>query len=213
MPDQMSLDSMLDSPAPGADSTEPLRLRGRAGRLPTPLSIRSLTSGEVEAAAKGEAGNSSSPLVRISARHRRLAELVAEGMGTNEAAMTVGLTASRVSILKGDKTFQDLVAHCSALKERAFIATNERLAAVSNTALDIIQERLEADPDEHTMAELVKLSEMGADRTGFGPKKVEEKNINVNFGDALSAARKRAEASKQLNAAVEEATIIEVESP
>lgn len=205
----MSLSDALDSEVSVADLP---RLNGRAARLPSPLSIRSLTSGEVERASKGEGGTTrASPLTRITGRHRLLAQYIAQGMGTTEAARRVGLTVSYTSILKNDPTFQDLISHAKAHQERAFIDTNERLAAITGNALDEINERFEEDPAQFSTDELLHIAALGADRTGFGPKKTEERNINLNFGDHLAAARARAaEAAKAISAPlIEEATLVE----
>lgn len=205
----MSLDNIMDLDT-SAEQYVPPRLIGRVARLPLPLSVRSLESGEVDAQSKGEAGLKASPLTRISARHRRLAELIASGMGTNDAARAVGLTASRVSILKADREFQELVSHAQKLGDLAWVATNERLASVAGNAIDEINERFEEDPGQFSPDELLKFAALGADRTGFGPKTVVEKNVNVNFGDELSAARKRAESARLVSRPpVEEATVLE----
>lgn len=205
----MSLDNIMDLDT-ATEQYVPPRLIGRVARLPLPLSVRSLESGEVDAQSKGEAGLKASPLTRISARHRKLAELIASGMGTNDAARAVGLTASRVSILKADREFQELVSHARKLGELAWVDTNIRLATVANNSLDELNERFEEDPGQFTVEELRALAALGADRTGFGPKTVVEKNVNVNFGDELSAARKRAESARLISRpAVEEATVVE----
>jgi hypothetical protein len=69
---------------------------------------------------------------------------------------------------------------------------------------------MEDDPDSFSVGELANLSKLGADRTGFGPSKTEEKNINLNFGDKLEAARRRVaeQGSKLIEASVVDAEVV-----
>lgn len=206
----MSLSEMLDEDLGDVDLSQ-VRTLGRAGKkLPVPFNVRPLDADEVRAHGERESGIKATPLKRVSSRHRQLAKAIASGMPPGQAARMYDLSPSRVSILQMDPTFQDLVAVCRAEGAQHFAAFNERLAGLGEDAIEELRERLETEPAQFAADELIRISAMTADRTGFGPKKVEEKNINLNFGDQLSAARKRVveAGARQIEAVIEEATII-----
>lgn len=184
----MSMAELLDTDL----GVNPLRLTGRSSRLPTVLGERALEPDEVRARMSREAGTKPRPLERVTARHRQLARAIAAGTGPGAAARAVGLTASRVSILLQDETFIELVNHCKQEQDRAFQGFNEVLAGIGEEAASILRERLETDADAFDNGELESIIKTTADRTGYGPKRVEEKTINLNFGDKLAAARSRA---------------------
>lgn len=193
----------------------PVRTTGRASLpLPGVLSERHLVSGEVEALTAREAGVKAPPLVRVTSRHRQLARLIAGGAGTTAAANATGLTASRVSILLADPTFRDLVAHAKTELDSAHTGFDKTLAGLGEDAAEALRDRFEEDPERFSNDELIRIVEKTADRTGFGPKRVEEKNVNVNFGDRLDAARRRAEAAALAPplpaSVVEEAVVVEM---
>lgn len=173
--------------------TDNIRTRGRAPlRLPTVLGVRSLTSDEVESHAAREIGVKASPLQRISSRHRHLAHLTASGMSTSEAAVAVGLSISRVSILKADPTFQELVARREKELADAGLGFHEKAEGLTLDMLDELQERIELDPDSFSIDELLDGVTKIGDRTGHAPKRVEEKHHFFNIGDRLAQARERA---------------------
>lgn len=173
-----------------------VRTRGRASvPLPTVISVRPLSADEVLRASAREAGTKPPPLRQVMERHRQLARLLAAGKSPGAAAAEMGYSASRVSILLDDPTFQELLARYRQSKDDHLYGMGERLAAVGATSLDILIDRMEADPDEFSPDELITIAKLGADRTGFGPSKTETKNVNVNFGDLLEQARQRAAAA------------------
>jgi DNA-binding CsgD family transcriptional regulator len=192
-------------------------LLGRpSAALPTVLEERLLSREDIVAHATrvGATGNGVSALKRLTDRHRSMAQMVAAGATNTEVAIAVGLTPARVVQLKNDPTFKDLVETLrlglSAEAKVTIASTLDKLSVVGNTALDILQDRMEDDPDSFSVGELANLSKLGADRTGFGPSKTEEKNINLNFGDKLEAARRRVaeQGSKLIEASVVDAEVV-----
>lgn len=135
-------------------------------------------------------------LGRLRARHHALAKALAEGMRPGIAAATYGYSASRVSILQGDPTFQELVAHYRREADHDYRRVHERLSDLSVEALDLLEQRLEDAPEKLKTGELLKLVELTTDRTGHGPKASTEVNINVGFAERLREARKRLEAAR-----------------
>lgn len=193
----MSLAEALDAETETL-TVEPIRVRGRASRMPTVLGKRALSPLEVAAQATREVGYKPSPLQRLSSRHKKLARLVAQGMPDGVAAHVVGLTASRVSILKGDPTFQELVALSAKELAITYSDFHEKMAGLGEDTVDLLQERLENDPDQFDSDQLLRITTALADRTGHAPKREPAPgsvNFNFNFGDQLEEARRRAKSS------------------
>lgn len=183
---------------------EQARTVGRASRPLEFEIIGDLT--EVDLTLLNEEKGSKSPAIkRLSERHHALARLIADGMKMGEAGLVVGYDPSRVSILKDDPAFKELVKFYQGEKDKVYFGMHEALAAASKTAVGIIQERLEETPDKVRMAELLEVAKMGADRTGHGPSSTQQVNVNVGIGDRLEAARKRiAERNKMIDITPEE---------
>lgn len=168
-----------------------LKNRGRtAAALPAVLNVRSLTPEDVVALPRGQ-GLPVSPLQRVSARHRRIANAVASGASRSQVARMFSLTPVRVGQLLNDPTFQELVRRRQTELEAAEIGYLELANDVAETALTTLQDRLEDDPDDFDNEELIGIATRIGDRAGFAPKRVEEKNINLNIGDRLEQARAR----------------------
>jgi hypothetical protein len=75
----------------------------------------------------------------------------------------------------------------------------EKLAGMSSEAADLLRERMEEFPEEIADGTLLDMVKIGADRSGHGPQSTNV-NVNVNIADRLNAARKRIEATKQIDA-------------
>lgn len=144
-----------------------------------------------------EKGSVAPPLKRLSERHHALARCLASGsMSDSDAAITCGYAPSRVSILKADPAFQELLAFYRQDVNGKYLDMHGVLAGLSLDAAMELRERLEADieGDEKkiTVTQLMELTKLGADRTGFGPQS-SQLNVNVDLAGRLEAARKRVE--------------------
>lgn len=137
------------------------------------------------------------PIKTLSARHRRQAQLLAEGKPPAVVADALGVTPQRISQLLKDPSFVQLIAEYEdEIKER-FFAEQERLQAkllvAGETALDEINNRLEGDKpsSEVPYGELRKTVEMAMDRTVAPPKTANNQQappptITLNFGRTLT---------------------------
>lgn len=145
-----------------------------------------------------------SPLKRLRDRHHKLAQHLASGLSERDAAIIVGYDISRVSILKNDPAFKELLEFYRAREAEKFDGFAEKLATVANEAVDVLIERLEDDEEREKLpvSQLIALAEMGADRIGYGRQtRNESLNVNVGFAADLDAARKRvAERKKVIDA-------------
>lgn len=132
-------------------------------------------------------------LVSIRLTHHRLAQLLAIGTDEIIAARLCNYSINRVSILKSDPAFADLMAFYAknVVEEwRDFVAV---AADLSMDVLQEIQKRLDESPREFTVNQLNDLMKSLSDRSGNAPiQRTQNTNINVNLGDRLRAARERA---------------------
>jgi hypothetical protein len=174
------------------DLNVPIRLSGRAVAPIVAAEVRELQPTDFALLAT-ERGIEPAPLKRLGERHHALARLLAQGTSPGEAALITGLSNSRVSILKADPTFQNLVELYRGEVTEAYRGMHETLAGLSLDAANELRERLEEDPDKVTNGQLLEMIKVGADRTGFGPKTESTLNVNVGLAERMQEARERAE--------------------
>jgi hypothetical protein len=153
-----------------------------------------------------ERGTSAPPLKRLSERHHALARCLASGMTEGDAAITCGYVLSRVSILKADPAFQELLAFYRNDVNGKYLDMHGVLAGLSLDSAMELRDRLEADAEANektiSVGQLIELTKLGADRTGFGPQS-SQLNVNVDLAGRLEAARKRV-AARQLTETTDE---------
>lgn len=166
---------------------------GRATKPLSAVQVRELD--DVDVALLGEEKGSRAPaLKRLSERHHALARCLASGMEPGDAAITCGYVASRVSILQADPAFQELLAFYRQDVNTKYLDMHGVLAGLSQDAAMELRERLEddiqSDDKKISMTQLMELTKLGADRTGFGPQS-SQVNVNVDLAGRLQAARER----------------------
>lgn len=176
-------------------SADVFRTRGRAAKPVEATVLRELDQADMSLLST-ERGVKPSAIKRITDRHHNLARTLASGMGESEAAIFCGYTVSRVSILKSDPAFSELLEFYRADAARPYRDLHVRLSGLATDATHLLQERLEADMEleiddrKVPVGQLMELTKMGADRTGFGPQTTAV-NVNVDLAGRLEAARKR----------------------
>ncbi len=168
-----------------------LRTTGRAQKPLEAFVARELTEADL-ASLQTERGTSAPVLKNLRAKHHRLARLLAEGVSESVAATACGYVASRVSILKNDPAFRELMAFYSEKVDTAYYDMHEAMSMVGKDAVEEIAERLEDDPSEFTVPQLLDIAKTFADRTGHGPSQKTELDIRVGLADRLELARQRA---------------------
>lgn len=167
------------------------RLTGKkAASLPIVLGVEPLTEADLGKLAETR-GVKPAPIKRLSARHHNLAKAIASGRSTGDAAIIAGVEPSRVSVLKNDVTFKELIEYYRSRVDRGDDLMFDRLTGMSLEAVDEINRRIEEEPETLTTDELERIAKLGLDRTGYGPKRTEDKTFTFNFGDRLNAARER----------------------
>lgn len=169
------------------------RVRGRAPAALCAAQVRELDETDV-ALLREERGVKAPALKRLSERHHALARCLASGMEEADAAITCGYVASRVSILKADPAFQELLVFYRQNVNSKYLDMHGVLAGLSLDAAAELRERLELDIEAEdkkiTVGQLMELTKLGADRTGFGPQS-SQLNVNVDLAGRLQAARER----------------------
>lgn len=178
-----------------------------SGRAATPLEFQEigpLDEADI-AALQLNRGVKSEPLKRLSQRHHSLARNLAAGMPVGEAAIICGYDISRVSILQGDPTFQELLKFYSLQVDAQYANLHESLAALSVDAAETLRDRLENNPDDLSTGALIDIVKMSADRTGMGPQTKSEVSVVVGMADRLRLARERV-AARQIEASAVDIT-------
>jgi hypothetical protein len=176
-------------------SAEIFRTRGRAPKPISAAVVRELDSADMILLST-EKGSTPSAIKRITDRHHALARCLAGGMAEGDAAVLQGYTISRVSILKSDPAFKELLQFYREDALRPYRDLHIRLSGLATDATVLLQEKLEADLELEVedrkvpVNQLMELTKMGADRTGFGPQATNV-NVNVDLAGRLEAARKR----------------------
>lgn len=130
--------------------------------------------------------------------HHRIARAVAAGLSNAVIAETCGISYNRVSMLKQDPAFIELVAHYRAVVTAEYINSIDPVIEFMRTnaikaQAQIAQKLEEAEEKGETLPtrELLGISELGFDRIGYG-KERKNVNVNVDFAAQLESARKRA---------------------
>lgn len=133
---------------------------------------RELNASDVErlwAMPEGEMDSTTTPLKKIGFTHHSLAKLLAEGRTNEECSLITGRSPSRISILKHDPAMAELIEYYRTQNEAIYINVHERLAALGLDTIEELQDRLENDPTSYTNRELMELSALVFDRSGYGP--------------------------------------------
>lgn len=187
----------MNAPFPDA-----LRIAGRAAKPVMAAVVRPLDSADLVLLGE-EKGSKAPALKRLSERHHALARCLASGMSEANAAITCGYVSSRISILKADPAFQELLAFYRAEVNDKYLDMHGVLAGLSLDAAMELRERLEdemqADEKKMSVGHLMEIVKLGADRTGFGPQSSSTNlNVNVDMASKLEEARKRVAARREL---------------
>ncbi|RPJ49898.1 MAG: hypothetical protein EHM23_36025 [Acidobacteria bacterium] len=107
-------------------------------------------------------------LQKLRSRHHQLAQLLASGLTDFQVSVALGYSLSRISILKGDPTFKELLSYYEKQHEALHLDVQERLIHLGLDSVEVLQHRLDESPDEFSNKELLEVAEMALDRTGHG---------------------------------------------
>lgn len=146
----------------------------------------------VDVLALQEAGESSEKktaersqtLRRLRSNHHQIARLIAVGMKDAEISLVTGMCVSRISVLKSDPTFAELVQFYSDREDDMFVDVRARLESLGMTASEVLLERVMEDPDGMANSDLLDILKAALDRAGHSPvKRSETKKIVFSAAD------------------------------
>lgn len=159
------------------------------GKMLSPLELEVLGGVDVNDLVErttAELQTSEAPsIARLRQIHHEIARLLASGLTETEVAASTGYSLSRISILKGDPSFKELLAYYAARSEEQFLDVRKRLAILGTDAVAELQDRLDYKPDSLTNTQLIEITKTTLDRAGFSPVSKSE-NVQVLLtGDEL----------------------------
>lgn len=140
------------------------------GRRPAPITYgvpRHLSESDI-ASMWDHAGSGQKGVPRIKTlryNHHLLAKAVASGKSLLECSTLCGLTVARISDLKNDPAFQELVSFYAEELNEVYVDVHQRMAALGTSVLEELQERFESEPEKFTKRELMDLFTTMADRS------------------------------------------------
>jgi len=125
------------------------------------------------------------PLKKLREIHHRIALLMVTGQFDADVAAATGYSLTRLSILKNDPAFKELLEFYRDSRKKAETQVMENLSTLRNDAISELSERLEVEPESFSNRELMELLTTTADRTGHGPT---SKSMNMHMGVSVNAA-------------------------
>lgn len=165
--------------------------------------IRPLTA--VDLALINADGSTKTPILKkIRDAHHKLAMLIAAGLSGREISEQTGYSISRISILKGDPTFSQLIEFYREKKVEANIeeiaSATKRMTVLHEEVLEEMQDRLQTAPELINNDTLTDWFKFLSDRIGYGPQsKSLTLHGNIDLAADVAAGRQRA---LELSAAV-----------
>lgn len=145
-----------------------------------------------ELRAEERAVNTTPVVKRLRDSHHAVAKLLARGMTPTQVSLQTGYAPSRISTLQNDPAFQEMLAFYRQDNEAVAEAVEAQFLGVAMDAKQAIQERLLDEGEEVSLTTLNEIFKTFADRAGYAPiQRSISKNVNLNIGERLDAARKR----------------------
>lgn len=137
--------------------------------------------------------------------HHRVARALAGGLSLGDTAAICGMSYNRVSTLKSDPSFIQLIAHYRAMITSEWVQQDTVIEFMRTNALKaqaMIADKLDDAAEKNEFLptrDLLGIAELGLDRTGYG-KVNKNVNINVDFAAKLEAARNRSSGARVIEA-------------
>lgn len=135
-------------------------------------------------------------LQELKQSHHMLARVMASGVyrGDAEVATITGFSVQRITMLKNDPAFAELLAYYSDMEEEQHtLATanmHTRLAALGFDAIETLHNKLHDEPDSFNVKTLLAIVEAISDRTGHGKTSTVNTNVSLSLDEgALTRIR------------------------
>lgn len=114
-------------------------------------------------------GSTTPPLKKIRGLHHQVARLMAAGMKNVEISAATGMSQSRISILKNDPAFGELIAFYQESETQAFISVREKMETLGLDAAAELHDRILEDPENIGNGTLIQIMTTTLDRGGHSP--------------------------------------------
>jgi len=173
--------------------------------LPDITNLRELTRADLAVLAEPRPPTR---LKQLRDNHHRMARAVASGLKDWEVAEACGVSVNRVTTLRKDPSFSELVAHYRGMVADEWASSDSVLQYLKSNAAKaqaMLSDKLDeaAEKGEYLPTrDLLGIAELGLDRTGYG-KVNKNVNVNVDFAANLEAARQRARGARPTPSLVE----------
>lgn len=165
---------------------------GRTKRKISATFSRELGQDDLALLASADRGTAPPPIKKLRDRHHKAARLFALGEPEATIALATGYSPSRLSALKSNEAFQELVALYAGQEDEEHYETLNEIRGLSRDALSELRDRLEEEPESFSVKDLRELAGDALDRTGYPKATKNETTVNVNLSARLEAARQRA---------------------
>lgn len=164
---------------------------GRQAKALEVAYVRDLTIADLHMAAT--VVQTAKPLAKIRDSHHALARCLSTGMGEGEASLVTGYSPGRISVLKADPQFQELLAFYRSQAVDIVADFRRRMADLGMDALAELRDRMEDDPDSFSPGLLKEIVRDMADRTGHAPQRgpTSVTQVNIGLSDRMAKARER----------------------
>ena len=176
-----------------------------AGRRASPINATIAREISEEDILKMAEPNSIKPQAIQSLRqsHHTLARLLAIGTPEGDIALITGYSISRISILKGDPTFAELLKYYEGVEAEGYKVARAdmhlRLSSLGFDTLEVLHERLLDAPEKFSVKELAQIVELTADRIGHGKTSTVNNNVQHSVApETLAAIRSAAQGAPVL---------------
>lgn len=126
--------------------------------------------------------------------HHKIARMMAAGMSNVEISAVVGFHHSRLSILRNDPAFQELLVHYENEEEEIWHDVREQAAELGTTAVQEIHQRILEHPEKVATRDLIAVMEKGLD---YGGKKPPARTENLHAHTTLEQLQKIKEGRKE----------------
>lgn len=167
---------------------EPSAVRFGPGRRAAPLQVgpvRELSVEDLLAAQRNELVQKPFEIKALRQSHHQLARILAQGVSETEAAIITGYSASRISILKADPAFAELLQYYKDMEAQGYAVARadmrERLASLGFDAIETLHERLNDSPESFDAKTLLAILEATSDRTGHGKTSTVNQNVSIGL--------------------------------
>jgi len=143
-------------------------------------------------------------LKEIRQSHHGLARLIAVGTPAVDIAAITGFSVSRISVLKSDPTFAQLLAYYIAMEAEAYAGAradvHQRLQDLTIDTMETLHQKVLEKGDTMSVKELAQIVELGTDRIGYGKTSTVNNNVNHSVSpETLAAIRNAAPGAPELS--------------